>query len=157
MDGYSSNVVGYCYSNCSQGYKVRGAIMQTMENKYIPTWERNYNKWDTEPEVWDTLEIPADNEKEDLEFANFMKSLNDLEIEEIEQQDELKQKLRHKAGNYTYWIGMLMIALSIIVYSVLGVLNIMDTEHIVMYLGVYLISQVVIGVTVFNHLLKKYD
>jgi uncharacterized membrane protein HdeD (DUF308 family) len=80
-----------------------------------------------------------------------------LEIEEIEQQDELKQKLRHKAGNYTYWIGMLMIALSIIVYSVLGVLNIMDTEHIVMYLGVYLISQVVIGVTVFNHLLKKYD
>ena len=90
MDGYSSNVVGYCYSNCSQGYKVRGAIMQTMENKYIPTWERNYNKWDTEPEVWDTLEIPADNEKEDLEFANFMKSLNDLEIEEIELDEELE-------------------------------------------------------------------
>ena len=80
-----------------------------------------------------------------------------LEIEEIEQQDELKQKLRDKAGKYTYWIGMLIIALSIMVYSVLGVLNIMDTEYIVMYLGVYLISQVFIGVIVFNYLLKKYD
>lgn len=80
-----------------------------------------------------------------------------LEIEEIEQQDELKQKLRDKSGKYTYWIGMLIIALSIIVYSVLGVLNIMDAEHIVIYLGAYLISQVFIGVIVFNHLLKKYD
>ena len=80
-----------------------------------------------------------------------------LEIEEIEQNDELKQKLRDKAGKYTYWIGMLIVALSIMVYSVLGVLNIMDTEHIVIYLVAYLISQVFIGFIVFNHLLKKYD
>ena len=80
-----------------------------------------------------------------------------LEIKEIEQNDELKQKLRDKAGKYTYWIGMFIIALSIMVYLVLGVLNIMDTEHIVIYLGAYLISQVFIGVIVFNHLLKKYD
>lgn len=80
-----------------------------------------------------------------------------LQIEEIEQNDELKQKLRDKAGKYTYWIGMLIVAISIMVYSVLGVLNIIDTEHIVIYLGAYLISQVFIGVIVFNHLLKKYD
>ena len=73
-----------------------------------------------------------------------------LEIEKIEQQDELKQKLRDKAGNYTYWIGMLIIALSIMVYSVLGGLNIMNTEHIVMYLGAYLISQVFIGIIVLS-------
>lgn len=79
-----------------------------------------------------------------------------LEIEEIEQQDELKQKLRDKAGKYTYWIGMLIIAISIMVYSILGVLDIMDTKHIVVYLGAYLISQVCIGVIVFNSLLKKY-
>ena len=78
-------------------------------------------------------------------------------MEEIEQDDELKQKLRDRAGKYTYWIGMVIIALSIIVYSVLGVLNIMDTEHIVIYLAAYLISQVFIGIIVFNHLLKKYD
>lgn len=80
-----------------------------------------------------------------------------LEIEKIEQQDELKQKLRDKAGNYTYQIGILTITLSIIVYSVLGVSNIMETEHIVIYLGAYLISQVFIGIIVFNHLLKKYE
>ena len=78
-------------------------------------------------------------------------------FQEIEQDDELKQKLRDRAGKYTYWIGMVIIALSIIVYSVLGVLNIMDTEHIVIYLAAYLISQVFIGIIVFNHLLKKYD
>ena len=80
-----------------------------------------------------------------------------LEIKEIEQNDELKQILRDKAGKYTYWIGIFIIALSIMVYSVLGILNIMDTEHIVIYLLVYLLSQVFIGVIVFNHLLKKYD
>ncbi len=80
-----------------------------------------------------------------------------LEMEEIEQQDELKQKIRDKAGKYTYWIGMFVIAISIMVYSILGVLNIIDADHIVMYLGAYLISQVFIGTIVFNRLLKKYD
>lgn len=36
------------------------------------------------------------------------------------------------------------------VYSVLGVLNIMDTEHIVIYLLVYLLSQVYYGDTLRN-------
>ena len=65
-----------------------------------------------------------------------------IEAEEIEQQDELKQRPRDKAGRYTYLIGLLITILSIIVYSVLGALNIMNTEHILIYLGVYLISQV---------------
>lgn len=80
-----------------------------------------------------------------------------IEVEEIEQQDELKQKLSDKAGRYTYLIGLLIIILSIIVYSVLGALNIMNTKHILIYLGVYLISQVFIGIIVFNYLLKNYD
>ncbi|MDO5022854.1 MAG: hypothetical protein Q4E07_05910 [Eubacteriales bacterium] len=79
------------------------------------------------------------------------------ELKKIEQQDELKQKIRDKAGNYTYYIGMLIIALSIMVYSVLDALNIMEVKHIVIYLGIYLISQVFIGIIVFNHLLKKYE
>ena len=64
-----------------------------------------------------------------------------LEIERIEQQDELKQKLRDKSGRYAYLIGMSITALSIMAYSLLGVLNIMDTEYIVIYLSIYLISQ----------------
>lgn len=80
-----------------------------------------------------------------------------LEIERIEQQDELKQKLRDKSGRYAYLIGMSITALSIMAYSLLGVLNIMDTEYIVIYLSIYLISQLFIGIIVFNHLLRKYD
>ena len=75
-----------------------------------------------------------------------------LEIERIEQQDELKQKLRDKSGRYAYLIGI-----SIMAYSLLGVLNIMDTEYIVIYLSIYLISQLFIGIIVFHHLLRKYD
>ena len=67
-----------------------------------------------------------------------------LEIERIEQQDELKQKLRDKSGRYAYLIGMSITALSIMAYSLLGVLNIMDTEYIVIYLSIYLISQLFI-------------
>lgn len=80
-----------------------------------------------------------------------------LEIERIEQQDELKQKLRDKSGRYAYLIGMSITALSIMAYSLLGVLNIMDTEYIVIYLSIYLISQLFIGIIVFHHLLRKYD
>ena len=80
-----------------------------------------------------------------------------LEIERIEQQDELKQKLRDKSGRYAYLIGMSITALSIMAYSLLGVLNIMDTEYIVIYLSIYLISQLFIGIIVFNHLLRKYE
>ena len=80
-----------------------------------------------------------------------------LEIERIEQQDELKQKLRDKSGRYAYLICMSITALSIMAYSLLGVLNIMNTEYIVIYLSIYLISQLFIGIIVFNHLLRKYD
>lgn len=80
-----------------------------------------------------------------------------LEIERIEQQDELKQKLRDKSGRYAYLFGMFITALSIMAYSLLGVLNIMDTEYIVIYLSIYLISQLFIGIIVFHHLLRKYD
>ena len=80
-----------------------------------------------------------------------------LEIERIEQQDELKQKLRDKSGRYAYLIGMSITALSIMAHSLLGVLNIMDTEYIVIYLSIYLISQLFIGIIVFHHLLRKYN
>ena len=86
----------------------------------------------------------------------------DVGVVEYNYKDENKKTIRKNLEvdfiiNNTYWIGIFIIALSIMVYSVLGVLNIMDTEHILIYLGAYLISQVSIGIIVFNHLLKKYD
>ena len=62
--------------------------MKTMNEKYIPTWERNYDKWDTEPEVWDTLDVPAENKDEDIFYLKFMQSLDEMPIEEMELIDE---------------------------------------------------------------------
>ena len=66
--------------------------MKTMSDKYIPSWERDFNKWETEPEVWDKIEPETpEAEKEDIEFLRFMKSIDELEIiEEIELESEIE-------------------------------------------------------------------
>ncbi len=75
----------------------------------------------------------------------------------VEQQDELKQLLRNEAGKYTYWIGMLIITVSIFIYSILGLLDKMNAKPIVIFLSLYFISQVIIGIVVYNYLLRRYD
>ena len=62
--------------------------MQTMSNKYIPTWERNYDKWDTEPEVWENEIVEPENKDEDIFYLKFMQSLDEMPIEEMELIDE---------------------------------------------------------------------
>ena len=63
--------------------------MKTMTEKYIPTWERNYDKWDTEPEVWENEEIvEPENKDEDIFYLKFMQSLDEMPIEEMELVDE---------------------------------------------------------------------
>lgn len=76
---------------------------------------------------------------------------------EIEQRDELKTKLRDKAGRHAYVLGIYTICISMLVFSILGALTIVrDYVLIVAFLGGYLLFQVVIGIVIFNHLLKKY-
>lgn len=80
-----------------------------------------------------------------------------IENEKIELYDELKIKLRDKSGRYAYIIGILMISFSIVAFSILGKLEIIENSRlIVLYLGGYLIFQIVIGIVIFNQLLKKY-
>lgn len=79
-----------------------------------------------------------------------------LEIENIERNDELKQKLRDKSGKYTYFFGIIVISLSAFVYSILDSLEIIEAGHFVIYLSLYLVSQYVVGIFIFNYLLKKY-
>lgn len=76
---------------------------------------------------------------------------------EIEQRDELKTKLREKSGRYAYVLGIYTICISMLVFSILGALDIVrDSVLIVAFLSGYLVFQVVIGIVIFNHLLKKY-
>ena len=77
--------------------------------------------------------------------------------ERIEQHDELKTKIRDRAGRYTYSLGLLVICFSILVFGILGALEVIDnTRMIVLYLSGYLLFQVIAGIVIFNKLMKKY-
>ena len=81
-----------------------------------------------------------------------------IENEKIELHDELKSKLRDKSGRYAYAIGLMTVSISIIIFFILGQLEIIDNSRlIVLYLGGYLLFQIVIGIVIFKQLLKKYE
>lgn len=88
---------------------------------------------------------------------NKQKYREKLENEAIEQGDEMKEMLRDKSGRYAYLAGLMIVAASIFIYSILGVLGVMNTEHIVIYLACYVLLQVLIGYWIFHYLLKKYS
>ncbi|MBQ2888221.1 MAG: hypothetical protein IJE29_04785 [Firmicutes bacterium] len=80
-----------------------------------------------------------------------------LENERIEIHDELKTKVRNEAARYTYSLGLLVICFSILVFGILGALELIDNARlIVFYLCGYLLFQVIAGIVIFNKLMKKY-
>ena len=80
-----------------------------------------------------------------------------LENERIEQHDELKTKIRDRAGRYTYSLGLLVICFSILVFGILGALEVIDNARmIILYLSGYLMFQIITGIIIFNKLMKKY-
>lgn len=80
-----------------------------------------------------------------------------LENENIEQHDELKEKIRDKSGRYAYVLGLITISISMLVFSALGSLKIINNSIvIILYLGGYSLFQIIAGISIFNHLLKKY-
>lgn len=80
-----------------------------------------------------------------------------LENERIEQHDELKEKIRDKSGRYAYMLGLFVISISMVAFSVLGALEIIDNSRIiVLYLGSYFVFQIVVGIVIFNRIIKKY-
>lgn len=80
-----------------------------------------------------------------------------LEHERIEMQDELKSRLRDRSGRCAYQWGLLVISVSMVVFSILGALDVIpESRLIVLYLGAYLVFQIVMGIAVFRRLLKRY-
>lgn len=78
--------------------------------------------------------------------------------ENIEMNDELKSMLRDKSGRYSYTIGIITVSASIVVFSILGKLQIVDNSRmIVLYFSGYLVFQIIIGIVIFRYLLKKYE
>lgn len=79
-----------------------------------------------------------------------------LENEKIEMHDELKEKIRDKSGRYAYIFGLYIGGISIIVFEILRQLEIMDSRMIVLYLGGYLVVQLIAEKIIFHHFMKKY-
>lgn len=81
-----------------------------------------------------------------------------MENERIERQDELKEKVRGWAARYVYSMEIIVTALAMITFTILGTLDVaMDYTAFVLYLGMFLAFQCVAGVVVFNRLMKKYE
>ena len=54
--------------------------MKTMSDKYIPTWEREFDRWETEPDVFDSVDDElTDDEIEEVEIEE----LSDDEIDSL--------------------------------------------------------------------------
>lgn len=89
--------------------------------------------------------------------ANAERYQERLTRERIELHDELKVKLRDRSGRYAYILGLIVICISIVVFSVLGKLEVIgDSRVIVLYLGGYLVFQGFMGSVIYRHLLKRY-
>ena len=88
---------------------------------------------------------------------NKVKYQEKLEDEAIHLKDERKTMLRDKSGRYAYIIGLAVISVSIVIFSILGSLNLItNSKLMILYLGGLLVFQYVIGLVIYNYLSEKY-
>ncbi|MCR1897626.1 hypothetical protein NSA47_01300 [Irregularibacter muris] len=80
-----------------------------------------------------------------------------LEEEQINLKDEFKESLRNRSGRIAYIITFLVIALSIVIFSIMGSLGILDTKMLVLYLFILWIFMYIIGIIIYRILMKKYQ
>lgn len=76
-----------------------------------------------------------------------------LDNEQIEIQDERKEKLRNLAAKYIYILNLIVITFSIIVFSILRELEVtVGIDIIIWYLSGYLFFQYFISIIIYNYL-----
>ncbi len=82
-----------------------------------------------------------------------------LEKEQIELHDELNEKLRAKAGQYTYVLGIVVVAVSMPIFAVLDALQLFTMNNLIFigFLFIYLIFQIFAGNMIYKYLLKKFQ
>lgn len=80
-----------------------------------------------------------------------------LEEEQINLRDERKAMLRDRSGRYAWLLGMGLCALSIMVFGVLGALEVVENARmVILFLAAYLIVQYGAGVYFYRRLERKY-
>lgn len=75
-----------------------------------------------------------------------------LEEEEICLKDERNEMFRDKAGRYTYILSLLVLALSIVLFSVLNAWEIGNFRWIILYLSALLVFLYVAGIWIYRWL-----
>ena len=81
-----------------------------------------------------------------------------LDQERVELRDELNQKLSERSSQYAYVIGLGVTTAAIVVFSLLDALEVIQGGRLmVLYLGAYLVFQVVIGQVIYRRLRRKYQ
>lgn len=89
--------------------------------------------------------------------GNMEKYKEKLKKERIEQHDEFKNKVRGLAIRYTFIIELIILSVSIVGFALLGQLGyITESRIIVLYLGAFLLAQLIISYVIYYHLLNKY-
>lgn len=80
-----------------------------------------------------------------------------METEDIELKDERKEMLRDKSGRYAYILGLIILSISIVMFSILGTLEIIKNNNlIIIYLWGLFIFQYIIGIVIYRYLSKRY-
>lgn len=80
-----------------------------------------------------------------------------IENESVELHDERKTILRDKSGRYAYNIGLVVLSVSVIIFSIIGLITVIENYILIIsYLTVFFIFQYIIGILIFNHLSKKH-
>ena len=80
-----------------------------------------------------------------------------VEQERIDLQDELKQKLSDRSGRCAYLIGLAVLSVSIVAFSVLDALGVLNSRLLVGYLGAFMLLEVILGQVIFRRLRRKYE
>lgn len=80
-----------------------------------------------------------------------------LEEQQIDLWDERKTMLRDRSGRYAWLLGMALCSLSIMVFGVLGALEMVEnTRLVILFLAAYLLVQYGAGVFFYRRLSRKY-
>lgn len=55
--------------------------------KYVPSWEKDSNRWETEPEIWDNDLLDEETESESDEISLDLVEIDDVDLS-YEMEDE---------------------------------------------------------------------
>lgn len=80
-----------------------------------------------------------------------------MENEQIDLHDERKVSLRDKSGRYAYILGVIILAIAVLVFSVINSCDIkIASEVFIIFLDLFFAFQIIIGIVIFRYLNNKY-